>query len=223
MAEQVVVKAQVREERGKNAARRLRAAGKIPVIVYGGEGDNASLTVELSDLAAILRSDSGQNTLFSLEVEGQDAADVMFHDRQIDPIRGRLMHADLRRIRRGEKIEVTVSIVLVGEPDTGEESGVLTQQMREIRVLCTPRNIPESIEVDVSGLQINESIHVSDIKVSDDVEIHADADAIVASLVFVKEPELEPTPEEELTEPLLVGEEGEDGATEGEAGEPEDQ
>ncbi len=110
------------------------------------------VTVELSDLAAILRSDSGQNTVFSLEIDGGEGSDVMFHDRQIDPIKGRLMHADLRRIRRGEKIEVTVSINLVGEPAAAEDGGVLTQQLREVKILCTPRMIPESIDVDVSEL-----------------------------------------------------------------------
>lgn len=221
MAEQFVVKAEVREGRGKNDSRRLRAAGKLPVIVYGGDLENSSLVVELSDLAAIIRSDSGQNTVFSLDVEGVGASDVMFQDRQIDPLRGRLLHADLRRIKRGEKIEVTVSIILIGEPVASEEGGVLTQQMREVKILCTPRLIPEKIEVDVSNLQLGDAIHVSDIKVEEGVEIHADMDAIVASFVFVKEPELEPTPEEEIVEPTLVGEEGEEEAAEGEAGEPE--
>ncbi len=209
MADKVVVKGQTRETRGKNDARRLRSAGKLPVIVYGGDVENAAVTVNLADLAAILRSDSGQNTVFSLDVEGVGASDVMFHDRQIDPLKGRLMHADLRRIKRGEKIEVTVSINLVGEPETMQEGGVLTQQLREVKIFCTPGNIPESIDVDVTKLEMNESIHVSDLKVEDGVEIHADMDALVASFVFVKEADLEPTPEEELTEPEIVGEESE--------------
>lgn len=209
MADKVVVKAQKRETRGKNDARRLRSAGKLPVIVYGGDIENAAVTVDLADLAAILRSDSGQNTVFSLDVEGVGASDVMFHDRQIDPLKGRLMHADLRRIKRGEKIEVTVSVNLVGEPETMQEGGVLTQQLREVKIFCTPGNIPESIDVDVTKLEMNESIHVSDLKVEEGVEIHEDMEALVASFVFVKEPELEPTPEEELTEPEIVGEESE--------------
>ncbi len=205
MAEQVLVKAEVREARGKNDARRLRSAGKLPAIVYGGGEEDTAVIVGLSDLAAILRSDSGQNTVFSLDIEGIGATDVMFHDRQIDPIKGRLMHADLRRIKRGEKIEVTVSIVLVGEPETMAEGGVLTQQMREVKVLCVPSKIPESIEVDVTKLEMNESIHVSDLKLDEGVEIHEDKDAVIAAFVFVKEQDLEPTPEDELTEPKLVG------------------
>jgi large subunit ribosomal protein L25 len=209
MAEQVLVKAEVREARGKNDARRLRSAGKLPAIVYGGGEKDTAVIVELSDLAAILRSDSGQNTVFSLDIDGIGATDVMFHDRQIDPIKGRLMHADLRRIKRGEKIEVTVSILIVGEPETMAEGGVLTQQMREVKVLCVPSKIPESIEVDVTKLEMNESIHVSDLKLGEGVEIHEDPEAVIAAFVFVKEQDLEPTPEEELSEPKIVGEEGE--------------
>lgn len=209
MADKVTIKAEKREERGKNASRRLRREGKIPVIVYGGEGDNASIKVDLKDLAAILRSDRGANTVFDLEVEGGDTSEVMFQDRQIDPIRGRLVHVDLRRIKRGEKIEVTVPVELIGDPVGAEDGGVLTQQMRELNIFCRPSKIPDSIEVDVSELEMNEAIHISDLKIDEDLVVNEDPEAIVAQVVFVKEPELEPTPEDELEEPELVGEEGE--------------
>ena len=220
MADKITVKAEKREERGKNASRRLRREGKIPVIVYGGEGDNASIKVDLKDLAAILRSDRGANTVFDLELDGEEPAEVMFQDRQIDPIHGRLVHADLRRIKRGEKIEVTVPIELIGDPVGAEEGGVLNQQLREISVFCRPSKIPDSIEVDVSELDMNESISISDLKVDEDLEINEDPEATVASVVFVKEPELEPTPEEELEEPELVGEEGEGEGAEEEGDKP---
>lgn len=223
MAEKLVIKAEKREGRGKNDARRLRSRGKLPVIVYGGGEDDLAVSVELSDLAAILRSDSGQNTVFSLDVEGVGANDVMFHDRQIDPLKGRLIHADLRRIRRGEKIEVTVAVNLTGDAAGVDEGGVLTQQMREIKVLCTPSKIPERIDFDVSDLQLNQSVHISDLSVEEGVEILEDPEAVVATVVFIKEPELEPTPEEELTEPELVGEEGEEETGEEEGGESENQ
>ncbi|CAN5729014.1 50S ribosomal protein L25/general stress protein Ctc [soil metagenome] len=207
MADKVVVKAEKREERGKNNARRLRRDGKIPVTVYGGGGESVAAAAELKDLAAILRSDTGHNTIFSLDMAGEGAGDVIFHERQIDPIKGRLIHADLRRIAKGEKIEVTVPIHLIGEAAGTAEDGVLTQQMREIKVLCVPSKIPEYIEYDVTELQMNESITVADLKIEEGIEVHEDPEAIVASVVFVKEPELEPTPEEELTEPELVGDE----------------
>lgn len=207
MADKVVVKAEKREARGKNDAGRLRRDGKVPVVVYGGGGESVAAVAELKDLAAILRSEAGANTVFTLDMAGEGANDVIFHDRQIDPIKGRLMHADLRRLAKGEKIEITVPIHLVGEPEEIGEGGVLTQQMREIKVMCTPSKIPEAIEIDVSELKMGESIHVSDIKVEEGVEVHEMPETVIASVTFVKEPELEPTPEEDVTEPELVGDE----------------
>ena len=223
MADKVTVKAEKREARGSNDARRLRAAGKVPIAVYGGKEGNVAAIAELSDLAAILRSDSGVNTIFTLEVDGFDKTDVIFHERQIDPIRGTLIHADLRRLAKGEKIEVTVQIHLVGEAaGTSEEGAVLSQQMREIKVFCEPSRIPEFIEVDVSNLGVNESIHVSDISVEKGVEIQELPETVVASVVVIKDLDLEPTPEDEVTEPEVIGKEddaameGGDSQTEGE-------
>lgn len=217
MAEKVTIKAEKREGRGKNDSRRLRAEGKIPVVVYGGEGESVAAVAALSDLAAILRSDSGHNTVFSLDMSGEGTGDVMFQDRQIDPILGRLVHADLKRLKKGEKIEVTVSIHLVGEAiGLKEEGGMLEQQMREIKVLCEPANIPEFIEVDVAELNVGDSIHVSDIKVPDTIEIHESPEALVASVSLVKEEVLEPTVDEEATEPEVIGEKTEETEGEGE-------
>jgi large subunit ribosomal protein L25 len=205
MSEKIVVKAEKRENSGKGFARRLRAAGKVPVTVYGGGGEAVSVAAELSDLAAILRSETGHNTVFSLDVAGVGANDVIFQDRQIDPIKGRLMHADLRRLAKGEKIEVTVPVHLIGEP-TGvkNDGGVLEQQMREIKVLCEPSAIPESIDADVSGLGVNESLHVSDLKVGKGIEVHEDAEAVVASVVIIKE-EVEEAATEDAGEPEVIG------------------
>lgn len=216
MAEKITIKVEKREERGKNAARRLRAEGKIPVVVYGGEGESVAMAASLSDLAAILRSDSGHNTVFSLDLDGENSGDVMFQDRQIDPLQGRLMHADLKRLKKGEKIEVTVAVHLVGEAiGLKEEGGMLEQQMREIKVLCEPANIPEYIEVNVADLNVGDSVHVSDISVPDTIEIHESPDALVASVSLVKEEVLEPAVEEEGAEPEVIGEEKEE--TEGES------
>ncbi len=209
MAEKVVVKAEKREGRGKNDSRRLRSAGKVPISVYGGGGEAVAAVAELKDLAAILRSDSGQNTIFSLDMTGEGTGDVIFHDRQIHALKGRLVHADLRRLAKGEKIEVTVSIHLIGDAAGLKEDGaVLNQQMREIKVLCEPSKIPEFIEVDVSILEVNESIHVSDIKVGEGIEIHELPESVVASVVVVQEEELEP--QLEAAEPEIVGKDEKD-------------
>lgn len=207
MAEKFVIKAQKKEGGNKNSNRRLRAEGKVPVVVYGGGTESMAAVAELKDLAAILRSDSGVNTVFSLDVDG-DVNDVIFQDRQIDVLRGRLIHADLRRFARGEKIEMTVQIHLIGEPKGLEEDGaILSQTMREIKVLCEPAKTPESIDIDVSGLEAGHAIHVSDIRVGEGIEIHEAPETVIASIVIVKEAELEPQVAEEGAEPVVEGEE----------------
>ena len=204
MAEKVIVKAEKRENSGKGFARRLRMVGKVPVTIYGGGEAAVSAAANLSDLAAILRSESGPNTLFSLVVEGTGATDVIFQDRQIDPVKGKLIHADLRRFSKGEKIEVMVALHFIGEPiGVTEKGGMLDQQFREIKVLCEPANIPEFIEIDVSGLDVNESVHISDIKVGKGIEIHENPEALVAAVVAIKEEEA--AAEETATEPEVIG------------------
>lgn len=208
MADKVTVKAAKREDRGKNDSRRLRAAGKVPVAIYGGGKDALAAVAELKDLAAILRSESGHNTVFSLDVDGHGMSDVIFQDRQIDPLKGRLMHADLRRIAKGEKMEMVVSIHVVGDAEgLNEEGAVLNQPLHEIKVLCEPANVPETLEVDVTNLKVGESIHVSDIDFGKGIEVHEAPDTIVASIVIVKEAELEPQTEA-AGEPEIVGGKG---------------
>ena len=214
MAEKITVKAEKRDSRGKNVSRRLRAEGKIPVVVYGGGSESLAAAADLKDLAAILRTDAGVNTVFSLDIAGEGINDVIFQDRQIDPIKGRLLHADLRRFAKGEKIEMTVPIHLIGEPESLNEDGaVMTQALREIKVLCEPANTPESIDVDVTGLTSEHAVHVSDLKVGPGVEIHEEPDTVVASIVIVKEVELEP--QLETAEPEVVGEGDAEGEKEG--------
>ncbi|HKX82937.1 MAG TPA: 50S ribosomal protein L25 [Pyrinomonadaceae bacterium] len=207
MAEKIVVKAEKREDRGKNVNRRLRAEGKVPVVVYGGGGEAVAVAAELKDLAAIIRTDAGVNTVFTLDVPGEGTGDVIFQDRQIDPVRGRLIHADLRRIAKGEKMEMTVPIHLVGEAEgLKEEGAVLSQAMREIKVLCEPALAPESIDVDIAELATGHSLHVSDLKVGKGIEILEAPETVVASIVMVKEVELEPQIAEEGAEPEVEGE-----------------
>lgn len=213
MAEKFVVKAEKREGRGKNDSRRLRQEGKIPVSVYGGGGEAVAAVAELKDLAAILRTDSGVNSVFTLDVEGVGANDVIFQDRQIDAVKGRLLHADLRRIAKGEKIEMTVPIHLVGEAEAlREEGAILNQPLHELKILIDPTKVPDAIEIDVTNLKVGESFHVSDLKLGD-VEIHEAPETVLASIVIVKEVELEPQVEEDA-EPEIVGEETAEGETE---------
>jgi large subunit ribosomal protein L25 len=214
------VQAKVRDGRGKNDARRARRDGMVPITVYGGGGETVAAVAALSDLAAILRSESGRNTIFTIDVEGVGASEVMFHERQIDPVKGRLMHADLTRLVKGQKIEVTVPLHLVGEPlGVREKQGVLEQPIREIEIRCEPREIPDALEVDVTNLDVHEMVHVSDIPVSAAVEILTDPEVVVAIISIVKEEEIAPAPAvegEEPAEPEVIGkgkkeEEGEEG------------
>ncbi len=162
-------------------------------------------TAELKDLAAILRSQTGINSVFSLNVEGE-AHDVIFQDRQIDPIMGRLMHADLRRFAKGEKIEMTVPIHLTGTAAGLLELGaMLAQPLREIKVLCEPAKTPDSIDIDVTALEAGDSLHVSDLVVGEGIEIVEAPETVVAAVVIVKEVELEPQVEEGA-EPAVEGE-----------------
>src|SRR3982751_5416852 len=167
--EEITIRARAREGRGKNDARRARTQGLVPVTVYGGEGDAVTAVAEIKDLAAILRSDTGYNTIFTIDIEGVGASEVMFHDRQIDPVRGRLIHADLKRLIKGQKIEVTVPVHLTGTPaGVSDGGGILEQLLREIEIRCQPRDIPDAINVDVSGLNVHDVLHISDIPVSED-------------------------------------------------------
>ena len=190
MAEQkdITVRAETREGRGKNDARRARRAGMIPISVYGGEGKTVSALAPLRELAAILRSESGRNTIFTIDIDGVGASEVMFHERQIDPVRGRLIHADFTRLVKGQKIEVTVPLHLEGEPiGVREEQGVLEQIIREIEIRCQPREIPDVINVDVSNLGVHDVLHISDIKVAEGIEILDSPDTVIATVGIIRE------------------------------------
>src|SRR5690242_21833771 len=201
------VQAKLRDGRGKNDARRARREGMVPLTVYGGDGGTVSALAPLRELAAILRSESGRNTIFTVEVDGVGASEVMFHDRQIDPVKGRLIHADLARLVKGQKIEVTVPLHLVGEPfGVKEKQGVLEQVIREIEIRCEPREIPDSLDVDVSHLDVHDVLHVSDIPVSAGVEILNDAEQVIATVGIVKEEVVAaPAEGEEPAEPEVIG------------------
>ena len=193
------VQAKQREGRGKNDARRTRRSGMVPITVYGGGSETLAAVAPLRDLAAILRSEAGRNTIFTIDVEGVGVSEVMFHDRQIDPVRGRLIHADLTRLVKGQKIEVTVPLHLVGEPaGVRDEQGVLEQIIREIEIRCEPRQIPDVINIDVSHLGVHDLLHVSDIPVGEGIEILTPADVVIATVGIVKE--------EVVAAPVIEGE-----------------
>ena len=206
--EEITVRATKREGRGKNDARRARRDGMVPVSVYGGDGGTVAALAPLRELAAILRSESGRNTIFSLDIEGIGTSEVMFHERQVDPVRGRLIHADLTRLVKGQKIEVTVPLHLVGEPiGVRDEQGVLEQIIREIEIRCEPREIPDVINADVSNLGVHDVLHISDLQVAEGIEILNPPDTVICTVGIVKEePVAAPVAEVEgAAEPEVIG------------------
>jgi large subunit ribosomal protein L25 len=206
---EITVWAKQRQDRGKNDARRTRRAGLVPIVIYGGEGETVAAAAPLNELAAILRSEAGRNTIFTLDVEGVGSSEVMFSDRQIDPVRGRLIHADFQRLVKGQKIEVTVPLHLEGEPiGVREQQGVLEQIVREIEIRCDPRDIPDSIQVDVSNLGVHEVLHVSDIPMDQKIEILDPPDTVIATVGIVKEEPVAPptlAEGEAPAEPEVIG------------------
>jgi len=206
---EIIVRAIRREGRGKNDARRARREGQVPVTIYGGGAEAVAALAPLRELAAILRSDTGRNTIFTVDIEGVEATEVMFIDRQIDPVRSRLVHADFKRLVKGEKIEATVPLRLVGEPiGVREGAGVLEQIIREVEIRCEPRDIPEHLDVDVTNLGVHDVLHVSDIPTSEGVEILTGADTVIATVGVVKEEPVEvaaPVEGEAPAEPEVIG------------------
>jgi large subunit ribosomal protein L25 len=205
--EAITVRAELRAGRGKNDARRLRARGLVPLTIYGGEGEPVAAAAPLRELAAILRSETGHNTIFTLDVDGVGESEVMFLDRQLDPVKSRLIHADLRRLVSGQEIEVTVRLELEGEPEgVREGGGILEQLLREVEVRCRPSIIPDAIHADVTNLGVHEVLHVSDLQVPEDVTILTDPETAIATVAVVREEQVEErTPEEEVAEPEVIG------------------
>jgi large subunit ribosomal protein L25 len=179
----------------KNAARRVRVAGKIPAVVYGAGQDAVPVTVDPKIITKILHSERGHNTIFDLTVEGKPAAKAMIVDWQNEPIRGTLLHIDMKRIAMDKVMRVSVPIQLIGTPiGVKAEGGILEHVMREIEIECLPADIPGHLDIDVSGLALHGLVRVADIPPSDKVKILADPDTTVAHVTIVKE-EVVATPE----------------------------
>ena len=211
---------EIRESRGKGAARKLRAAGRVPGVYYGS-GDSRAISFDPSALERVISSSSaGTNTLIGLvgasEIEGRQ---VLVKDMQRDPVLGNLLHADLYAVDLSKKVTVSVPVRLLGTP-MGVQlgNGILDHALREVELECLPTSIPEDIEIDVSELDLGHSLHVRDLSLPADVILLSDSDLSVVSVVAPK------VEEEPVVEELEEGEEGVEGeVAEGEGAEaPED-
>ena len=188
MAAEIVVSAESRSERGKNAARRLRAKGKIPAVVYGGKSDAVAVSVDPKTLLRVLRSESGRNTILSLDLGEGGKTSAILKSWQVDPVNEKFIHVDFYRIAMDVAIKVKVPIHTVGESrGVKVDAGILEIIMREVEVECLPGDIPERIDVDVADLGLHGALRVSDLKISDKVKILDEADQIVVHVVSVKE------------------------------------
>jgi large subunit ribosomal protein L25 len=171
----------------KNAARRVRVAGKIPAVVYGAGQDAVAVSVDPKVITKILHSDSGHNTIFDLNVEGASVVKAMIVDWQNEPIKGKLLHIDLKRIAMDKTMRVSVPIVLVGIPvGVKTQGGVLEHVLREVEIECLPGDIPSHLDVDVTNLEMNASIHVSDLPHSGSIKFLGAEDATVAHVAAIK-------------------------------------
>ena len=214
--EKVVVLADRREQFGKNSNRRLRAQGQIPAVMYGHAMESVEVSVNPKDLDRILHSETGRNTIFALEVGGE-AQDVLIKDYQLDPIKGYLLHADFQVVAMDEQMIFEVPVQVVGTSKGVIEGGILDTVMREIQLECLPGNVPDNILVEVSELEIGDSIRVGDLSIdASQLSILSEPDLVV---ITVGAPRVEEEPEieelEEGEEPELIGEDQpEEGAAE---------
>ena len=193
-----VVVAKPREGKfNKNAARRVRAAGKIPAVLYGAGHEAVALEVDPKQISRILYSESGHNTIFDVEVAGKSTAKAMIVDWQYEPIKDQLIHIDLKRIALDKTLQVSVRVKLLGTPvGVKTQGGILDLVLREVEIECLPADIPSHIDVDVSELGLHQVLRVSDLPHSDKVKFLDAEDATVAHVVSIRE-EVAPVAEAE--------------------------
>jgi large subunit ribosomal protein L25 len=190
------VEATLREASDKNAARRLRTTGMIPAVLYGAKKDPRAIAVDPKQILKILRSASGHNTIFDIHLDGEQAK-AMVVDWQYEPMKGSLLHVDLKRIAMDQKMRLSVPVRTVGEAKGAkEEGGLLDLVLREIQIECLPSDIPSHITVDVTELGRGDAIRVEDLPQSASVKYLNDPDALVVHITFVKE-EVVATPVDE--------------------------
>src|SRR6202521_5921700 len=186
--EQNVLEANPREAGTKNQARRVRREGKIPAVVYGAGQDAVPVSVDPRHVLRILRSESGHNTIFDLALNGGEKAKAMIVDWQYEPIKGHLLHIDLKRIAMDKALRVNVPIVLQGVPaGVKTEGGIMEQMLREVEIECLPGDIPSHIDADVSQLTFGKVLRVSELPHSDKIKFITDENQPVAHVTSVKE------------------------------------
>jgi large subunit ribosomal protein L25 len=225
--ERVRLKVQARESRGSAESRRLRANGLVPGVLYGNGGDAQAFCIEERELRKALTGDHGLHAILDVVLEGsQKAQHAVLKEYQLDPTRARLLHIDLQEVRLDQAIHTQVVVELVGESEGVKEGGVLSQIQREVNVEALPMEVPDRLELDVSAMNIGDTLRLSDLRVPEGVKLLDDPETVLATVTpptKIEEPEVV---EEELEEGELPegevpeGEEAPEGAAD-EAAEPE--
>jgi large subunit ribosomal protein L25 len=190
---QIVVEAAPREERGKNEARRLRKTGRIPAVLYGGKGNAITLSVNAKQVGTILRSATGHNTLFQVDLGGKHEPAIV-KDWLVDPLTGNLLHVDLQRVAMDVRIRVKVPVHTFGEPaGVKQQGGVFEVVTREVEVECLPADIPTEFKVDVSGLMLGKQLRASDLVLdSAKLKLVTDPERVLSHVVALRVEEEKP-------------------------------
>ncbi len=190
---QIIVEGAPRDTRGKNEAKRLRVTGKVPATLYGGKGGPLSLAVNTKQLTAILRSESGHNTIFEVNFAGKQEPAIV-KDWQVDPVSGKLLHVDLLRVAMDVRMKVKVPVHTFGEPSGVKvQGGVFEVVTREVEVECLPADIPTEFRMDVSGLMLNQSLRASDLTIDKTkLKLLTEANAVLAHVVALRVEEEKP-------------------------------
>jgi large subunit ribosomal protein L25 len=204
MRKDITITVEPRETRGKNEARRLRVRGLVPAIVYGTGSDPVSIAISPKEVTSILKSSSGHNTIFDIDIQGSKSP-VMIVDWQHEPLKSRLLHVDLLKIDLSKKVIVKVPVHTHGDPVgvklQGGQHEIIT---RDIEIECLPEDIPESFNVDVTELHIGQSIRASEIPLSGSMRLVSPADAVISHVIGIKATEPEPTEAAAAPEPEVV-------------------
>jgi large subunit ribosomal protein L25 len=181
--EKIALTAQVREKAGKGVARGLRRNQMVPAVLYS-HGKSTPIAMGNKDVTKILNAEGGEHALISLKLEGGGGADklALIKDYQLDPRSGKLIHVDLMEVAMNEKVKVPVTVHIVGAAAGVKEGGIFQYGQRTLEIECTPDLIPDYIEVDISALKVNESLHVRDIRVAEGIRILTEGDSTVATI-----------------------------------------
>ncbi len=178
-----LLNAELRTETGKNSCNRLRVEGYIPAVVYS-HGKSDVIKVKEKEFSLLFKGRISESVIFDLHIQGKSEGDLMAYvkDYQEHPVTGRILHLDLFKVTKGEKIKTHVPVELIGTPIGLKQGGILEHGERELFVFCAPAFLPEKITVDITQLGVGESVHVSDIKISDEIEILTSGNSLVASV-----------------------------------------